>query len=84
MSFFFCFCFYINSYSAENFDTALFSGVFPSVVSDGSNYLGILIVCDINRPKWLVCIENAENEKFWTNIEIAKMNANTFFCACEI
>jgi hypothetical protein len=30
-------------------------------------YLRIIIVCDINRPKWLVCIQKAENEKFKTN-----------------
>jgi len=70
--------------SADNIDTALFSGVYPSVASDRSYYFGIIIVCDINRPKLLVCIQNAGNEKFRSNIEIAKMNGNTFFCVRDL
>jgi len=62
----------------------LFSGVYPSVASDHSYYLRIVIVRDINRPKWLACIQNAGNEKFRTNIEIARMNGNKFFCTCVI
>ena len=73
------FCFYINSCSAENTDTALFSGVYPSVASDRSYYLRIITICDINRPKWLPCIQNAGKEKFRTNTKSAKMNGNTFF-----
>jgi len=72
------FCFYINSCSAENTDTALFSGVYPSVASDSSYCLVIITVCDIKRPKWLVCIQNAGNEKFKSSIKTAKMNGNTF------
>ena len=80
----FCFCFYTNCCSAENTDTALFSGIFPSVASDRSYHLRIIIVCDINRPKWLVYIQNAGNEKFRTNIEIAKMNGNDFLCVRDL